>query len=121
MTTANLIPSDPLTRNQLADLLQAILARLDRGDAPDSKFPDARGEYWALCPFHPDRHATNFSVSQRGYKCFACGAQGGMPNLAQKLGVARLHSCQGGNHTPPPPLTLEEYARAKNLPQDFLK
>ena len=26
-----------------------------------------------------------------------------------------------GTHTPPPPLTLEEYARAKNLPQDFLK
>lgn len=94
---------------------------MDRGDAPDSKFPDARGEYWALCPFHLDHHAANFSVSERGYNCFACGAQGGLAHLAHKLGVAGLHSSQGGNHTPPSPLDLETYARAKKLPLDFLQ
>jgi len=90
-------PQDP------AGLLQAILPRLDRGDAADARFPDSRGEYWALCPFHPDRHATNFSVSRRGYKCFACGAQGSLHHLAQELGFAGLQRSQGGKHTPPSP------------------
>ena len=52
--------------------LQAILERLDRAGGPDSRWPDRDGEYWALCPFHADTHAGNFSVSARGYKCFAC-------------------------------------------------
>ena len=63
--------------------VSGILARLDRGDAPDAKWPDARGEYWALCPLHADHHAANFSVSERGYACFACGAQGGLRTLAE--------------------------------------
>lgn len=69
------------------DLLQAIVRRLDRGGSPDSHFPDRDGEYWALCPFHPDRHPNNFSVSEAGYHCFACGASGGLWGLAEKLGV----------------------------------
>lgn len=34
--------------------------------------------YMGLCPFHDDRHATNFSVYPRKqcYKCFACDAKG---------------------------------------------
>ena len=60
------------------DLLRECLTKLNRGDAPDHKYPDGKGEYWTLCPFHADGHAANFSVSERGYKCFACGAQGGL-------------------------------------------
>ena len=49
-----------------------------RGGSPDAHFPDRDGEYWALCPFHPDKHPNNFSVSEAGYHCFACGACGGL-------------------------------------------
>jgi hypothetical protein len=101
-------------------MLDAILQRLDRGGSPDSRFPDRKGEYWALCPFHKDTHPENFSVSDKGYKCFACGASGGLRALAEKLGVARLHVREGGNTTPLPP-TLENYAAAKHLPVDFLE
>ena len=75
------------------DLLQAVTQRLDRGGSPDAHFPDRDGEYWALCPFHPDKHPENFSVSEAGYHCFACGASGGLWALAEKLGVAPLHRC----------------------------
>ena len=61
-----------------ASLLEAIARKLDRGGSPDSHFPDRDGEYWALCPFHPDKHPENFSVSEAGYHCFACGASGGL-------------------------------------------
>jgi hypothetical protein len=70
-----------------ADLLQQVTQRLDRGGSPDAHFPDRDGEYWALCPFHPDKHPNNFSVSEAGYHCFACGASGGLWPLAEKLGV----------------------------------
>ena len=97
----------------MSELLQAVLARLDRGDAPESRWPDAKGEYWALCPFHEDRHATNFSVSERGYNCFACGAKGSLRQLGQHLGIGPPQSGLG--------LTLKEYADAKRLPLGFLK
>jgi hypothetical protein len=110
-------------------LLQAILAKLNRGDSPDAhKWPDRNGEYSALCPFHPDTHATNFSVSERGYKCFACDAKGGLRDLAERLNLTdevgllvHLCACARGDNTPPPPLTLEEYAAAKRLPVPFLE
>jgi hypothetical protein len=69
-------------------LLHAVVSKLNRGDAPDSKFPDRKGEYWALCPLHPDRHTGSFSVSSRGYHCFACGASGSVRGLAKYLGIA---------------------------------
>jgi hypothetical protein len=110
-----------MTNAPASTLLGEILARLDRGDAPDSRWPDARGEYWALCPLHSDQHATNFSVSERGFTCFACGEKGGLAALASRLGVAALHANGGGNIPPSPPsLTLEEYAEAKRLPCAFL-
>lgn len=40
-----------------------------------------KGARWiGLCPFHEDRHATNFSVypAKQCFKCFACGAKGGV-------------------------------------------
>jgi len=115
-------PTDPThPTDDARELLAAILPKLDRGGSPDPKFPDRRGEYWTRCPFHPDHHPTNFSVSVRGYKCFACEAKGGLRDLARKLGVAGLHAPQGGKHPPSPPsLDLETYASAKKLPVDFL-
>lgn len=101
--------------------LDAILPHLNRGDAPDCKWPDAKGEYWALCPFHQDAHATNFSVSERGYKCFACGARGGLAQLAQHLGVAVRNPRHHGPAVRNPGLTLPQYATAKRLPPDFLR
>lgn len=46
------------------------------GDFVDLKKKGAR--YIGLCPFHDDRHATNFVVYpvKRCYKCFACDAKG---------------------------------------------
>ncbi len=95
-------------------LLQDIIQRLDRGDSPDSRWPDAKGEYHALCPFHDDHHATNFSVSERGFKCFVCDANGGLKGLAQHLGVEVAPAGPLG-------LTLARYAAAKRLPLEFLR
>jgi len=99
------------------DLLQAIVNKLDRGGSPYTKWPDAKGEYWALCPYHTDQHPTNFSVSAKGFKCFACGESGGLRKLADKLEI----------EIPKPelskaiPATLEDYAAFKRLPVEFLK
>ncbi len=96
------------------DLLPTILAKLSRGDAPEDRWPDGNGEFWSLCPFHADHHATNFSVSTRGFHCFACGAEGNLKQLADHLGILDT----GNIHES---LTLEAYAEAKKLPTDFLK
>ena len=85
------------------DLLTEIAARLERGDAPDSKWPDPGGEYWALCPFHPDRHTGSFAVGPKGYKCFSCGASGGLRQLAERLGVAVLQRPREDKDPPSPP------------------
>ena len=40
----------------------------------------------ALCPFHDDHHASlSFSVRRNTYHCFACGAHGGVIDLAMNL------------------------------------
>lgn len=49
------------------------------------EYPDGRGEYWTLCPYHPDQTLGSFSFSARGYKCFACGAQGSLHGLARRV------------------------------------
>lgn len=99
--------------------LIAILPYLQRGDTPDRRWPDRNGEYWALCPFHNDHHANNFSVSVRGYHCFACGAQGSLSQLARHFGIERAapHPLA---RTDRPPFTLDDYARLKGLPAGFL-
>ena len=107
--------------------LGRILSRLDRGGSPDARWPDPRGEYWGLCPFHADRHVGSFSVSDRGFSCFSCGAQGDLATLAAHLGSggdASMHAFREGTSPPSPPpsppLTLERYAEAKRLPVDWL-
>jgi len=102
---------------RLDDLLQACLAKLNRGDAPDEKYPDKSGDYWTLCPFHGDEHATNFSVGRRGFKCFTCGEGGGLKKLANRLGVEVLQSTDTGNTAI---ISLALYAELKKLPLDFL-
>ena len=90
------------------ELLKAILPKLNRGDCSDSKWPDRKGEYWPLCPFHADMHIGSFAVSEQGFKCFSCGESGGLSKLAEHLGIERLHGCTvvGGDkthtHTPLP-------------------
>lgn len=100
--------------------LRATLARLNRGDSPDSKYPDHKGEYWTLCPFHADTHAANFSVSERGYHCFVCGAQGSLRQLAEHLGVAVLQCCSVDGGDKRDIFSLADYAASKHLPADFL-
>ncbi len=115
--------------------VQAILAHLDHAGVPESKYPDAQGEYWALCPFHSDTKPTNFSynASQGAYKCFACGAQGHTAQLATALGLPsthsrmpaprreeRLHGCTvSGGVTEY--ISLAGYAAAKHLDPDELR
>lgn len=106
-------------------LLQDVLAKLNKGDCPDHKWPDAKGEFWALCPFHDDQHHGSFSVSERGYFCHSCEAGGSLEKLAEKLGVApvaRLQRFPGDNDThTQTPATLAAYADSKRLTIDFLK
>ncbi len=102
------------------ELLQAILPKLTRGDCPDSKWPDKKGEYWANCEFHDDNGNDDFSVSERGFNCFACGKKGSLQDLAKHFGLMHLCTYAGGVNTHPP-LTLAEYARAKSLPLDYLE
>ena len=111
-----------MSQSYTVDLLATVLQKLKRGDAPDGRWPDPKGDYWPLCPFHADTSSGSFCVGPKGFKCFACGASGSLPQLADRLGirVARLHANPEGV-TPPPPLTLEDYARAKALELGFLQ
>jgi|WetSurSiteA1Bulk_404760.scaffolds.fasta_scaffold11278_2 hypothetical protein len=99
------------------ELLEKILERLNHELTPHSKWPTSDGEYWALCPFHDDHHPDNFSVSTRGFKCFACNEKGSLPKLAEKLGI----EIPKNNHVGSLPATLENYAKCKQLPVDFLR
>lgn len=60
------------------------------------RWPDRRGEYWGLCPFHNDHEPGSFSFSVRGFRCFACDARGGLRKLAEAIRageppVTRIH------------------------------
>jgi hypothetical protein len=79
------------------ELLKSILPKLNRGNAQDDKWPDWKGEFWALCPFHPDDKIGSFSVGERGYNCFSCGAEGSLKQIAEHLGVtSALLRVRGG-------------------------
>lgn len=90
----------------------------------ERKWPDAKGEYWGECPFHSDHVFTNFSFASSGYHCFACGAEGSLADLARQLGLKCCSVApfrKGNTNTHTSNLTLEEYARAKALPDEFLR
>lgn len=70
------------------DLLRETLARLRVVHGPDT-----RGEHVCWCPFHADGqgkppHQPNLQVSERGFFCHACGAKGGLRQLAERLGLS---------------------------------
>ncbi|HEY2476929.1 MAG TPA: CHC2 zinc finger domain-containing protein [Candidatus Cybelea sp.] len=44
---------------------------------------------WFICPSHDDRHPSAIIVGERGWRCFACGARGGVLDLCIALGFAR--------------------------------
>jgi len=61
----------------------AILGSLEKVKGPDSK-----GEYQALCPFHPDRNPSLSVNFEKGvYYCQGCQSSGPVTRLAQRLGV----------------------------------
>ena len=103
------------------DLLETVLERLDRGDSPNGKWPDNKGEFWALCPFHGDASCGSFSVGPFGFHCFSCGKEGSLTALAEHLGCARLHVTPEGRGTHTHTFTLADYARAKHLDIEALK
>lgn len=70
-----------------SDLLGQILERINHDNTPRSKWPTSDGEYWGHCPYRDDHHPDNFSVSSRGFKCFACNEKGSLRKLAEKLGI----------------------------------
>lgn len=98
-------------------LLRAVLTKLDHSKTPANRWPDHRGEFWALCPFcGDDQRPENFSVSERGFHCFVCGEKGGLAKLAQHLGVAMPQAAPAGARQPEASgVTLADYARAKRL------
>jgi hypothetical protein len=57
-------------------------------------------------------------VSAKGCKCFSCEEKGGLKALAAHLGIAQAEAEVEAAHWP---ATLENYAKAKSLPVDFLE
>ncbi len=108
----------------MSDTLATILAHLDRGDCPATKWPDTKGEYWALCPFHVDEHSGSFSVGPRGFRCFACDAKGSLTQLAKHLGIETRPETHGTRKSEDVPFgehPLQEYAQAKALDVELLR
>lgn len=51
--------------------------------------PDYQGFITCPSPDHPDRHpSTHITPDQRGWKCFACNAQGGVLDIIVCYGFA---------------------------------
>lgn len=67
-----------------ADLLDTLVSRLDADDRRD-------GRYHADCPFcgkEVKRGQKHFSFVAEGYKCWVCGAAGGLRALAEHLDLS---------------------------------
>lgn len=97
-----------------SDVLAAVVERLSRSTDPQ-RYPDSGGEYWALCPFHPDHDLGSFSFNGKTYNCFSCGASGHLTELARHLGIEVVKRKE------PSGCTLAEYASYKRLPVPFLQ
>ena len=51
----------------------------------------------ALCPFHDDHHASlSFSMRRNTFRCFACGAHGGLPRGGAYESASQEASPRGG-------------------------
>ena len=62
------------------DIIDRVIEAADIVDVIGQfvELKDKGARYIGLCPFHDDKHATNFSVypAKQCYTCFACGAKG---------------------------------------------
>ena len=96
-----------------SEMLLPVVQRLER-DADRGRYPDHEGEYWTLCPFHPDHTVGSFSFNAKTYNCFSCGAQGHLSELAKHLGIEAPKKDPAG-------CTLMDYASYKRLPVAFLQ
>lgn len=90
----------------MATLSEKVLAALEARAAVKS--PDRNGNYQTLCPFHEETRPSFSFHPEKGYKCFACNAKGGVRALAEHLGI------DSG------PLTVEQIAEAKGIPVQWL-
>ena len=96
------------------ELFEEIINKLDRGNSPDRKWPDKKGYFWPLCPYHNDKKPGNFSVGEKGFNCFSCNASGNHMELAKKLNIDIKKFTDKG-------ITLDDYERLKKLPREFLE
>lgn len=87
----------------------------------------------SLCPFHDDRKASFSADLKTGqYTCFACGKSGNFVNFTAELNgistgdaykkILRDHGvAEPGKPAAPQNYTVEDYAKEKNLPADWLR
>jgi DNA-binding Lrp family transcriptional regulator len=102
---------------QKKDLLARIIEKLQPPNGGGRKYPDSKGEYWTLCPFHDDKHIGNFSFNAKRFHCFACDESGSIQDLAKKLGIDYYPNHSSGEYSG---LTFDQYSDAKKLPAEFL-
>jgi len=101
----------------------------------DIEFKRVGAEWVAFCPFHDDNQTPNLSINEekRVFRCFACNASGSNIDFILKAGLASSPleaakmiaekfgiSVEERKSRREKPLTLVEYAKYLNLPQDFL-
>jgi hypothetical protein len=86
-------------------------------------------EYWYPCPYCDEKRpekAEHFSVSERGFRCFRCGEEGGVWRLGQHLGVVgdgQMADSLSPRFTPPPcqPLPpVREWQKSPRFLERFL-
>lgn len=52
----------------------------------------ARERIWFQCAVHADTHPSAVVVGKSGWRCFACGAKGGLLDLVVAFGHARTRA-----------------------------
>lgn len=100
------------------DLFNEIREKLRSPQVQSRKYPDHRGEYWALCPYHDDQETGSFSFNTETFYCFSCRAHGSLSELGKKLGINSNSRTERKKFRG---ITLQEYSEAKKLPRDFLQ
>lgn len=68
----------------------SVVDRLGVADvllAAGREAPNPRG--WFICPSHADARPSAHVVGGRGWRCFGCGAKGGVLDLAVALRIGR--------------------------------
>ena len=130
-------------------IIERILdaARIEEvvGDFPDVDLKKKGVRYLGLCPFHDDRHRGSFVVLPRRirnnkvegncFKCFSCGAKGGVVDFVMKheklsypdaiRWLGKKYSIetdmQDFNYTPPPPRPAPPPLQPLRLPMGMVE